>query len=87
MSLHIAAMKAISAAQANREFSTVLRRVRQGQSFVVTSHGRPVARIVPVAAGDVVARSATAALFERLVAGKVQTIGRWRRDELYEDEP
>ena len=79
--------KSISAAQANREFSSVLRRVRQGQSFVVTSHGRPVARIVPVAAGETVARSATAALFERLTSGKVQQIGRWSRDDLYEAEP
>ena len=77
--------KAISAAQANREFSAVLRRVRGGQSFVVTSHGRAVARIVPVAAGEAVARSATAALLDRLAAGRVQAIGRWKRDELYED--
>jgi len=78
--------KAISAAQANREFSAVLRRVRRGQSFVVTSHGRPVAKIVPVSAGDAVARSAATVLFARLTAGRVQSIGRWRRDELYERE-
>ena len=79
--------KAISAAQANREFSAVLRRVRRGQSFVVTSHGRPVAKIVPVSEGEAVGRSATAALFSRLEAGRAQSIGRWQRSELYEDEP
>lgn len=37
----------ISAAEANRSFSGLLRAVRQGQGFVVTAHGRPVARIAP----------------------------------------
>lgn len=78
--------RAISAAQANREFSALLRRVRQGQSFVVTSHGRPVARIVPATGADSVAQSARAALFKRLAAAKVKSIGAFNRDELYEDE-
>ena len=79
--------RTISAAQANRDFSAVIRRVRQGQSFVVTSHGRPVARIVPVAAGQAVARSAVSALFARLASAKAQRVSRWSRDDLYEDEP
>ena len=77
--------KAISAAQANREFSAVLRRVRRGQSFVVTSHGRPVAKIVPVSQERRSRDLQPAALFTRLAAGRVQSIGRWRREELYED--
>jgi len=40
--------KTVSAADANRRFSQLLREVRQGSSYVVTSHGRPVARIVPL---------------------------------------
>jgi prevent-host-death family protein len=32
--------KAVSAAAANRHFSRVLRTVRDGQSYAVTSHGR-----------------------------------------------
>ncbi len=39
----------VSAAEANREFSKLLRGVREGNSYVVTSHGRPVAKLVPVA--------------------------------------
>jgi prevent-host-death family protein len=35
----------ISAADANRRFSRILRNVRDGQTFVVTAHGKPVARI------------------------------------------
>ena len=39
--------KSISAADANRSFSQVLREVREGRTYIVTSHGKPVARIAP----------------------------------------
>lgn len=78
---------AISAADANRSFSEVLRRVRAGHSVVVTSHGRPVARIVPITArDDGAARGAQRSLLERLRAEPVVDVGRWTRDELYERE-
>jgi len=77
--------KAISAAEANREFSSVLRRVRSGHTYVVTSHGRPVASIVPFAASGRLTTTARATLFERLKAAPVLSVGRWTRDELYED--
>ncbi|MSO52311.1 MAG: type II toxin-antitoxin system prevent-host-death family antitoxin [Acidobacterium sp.] len=76
----------ISAATANRDFSTLLRKVRGGATFVVTSHGRPVARLVPVAAGAMLAGTAKKTLFQRLAAAPVLDAGRWTRDELYEDE-
>lgn len=77
--------KSISAAIANRDFSALLRKVRGGATFTVTSHGQPVARIVPIAAGAPVARSARKTLFDRLSAARPVTAGRWTRDELYED--
>jgi len=40
--------KPVSAADANRKFSKLLRTVREGHSYVVTSHGKAVAKIVPV---------------------------------------
>ena len=76
----------ISAADANRAFSRILRNVRDGRSYVVTSHGRPVARIVPISEDRGVAFSARAALFDRLERQPVINIGSWSRDELYEDE-
>ncbi len=79
--------KSISAASANREFSALLRKVRGGASFIVTSHGRPVARIVPVVAGAHVAGSARKTLLARLAATPAIEAGRWTRAELYEDEP
>jgi prevent-host-death family protein len=74
--------KAISAADANRKFSQLLREVREGKSYVVTSHGRPVARIAPVT--EQRNSKAKAVLLRRLRAQPVTDIGRWKRDELYD---
>lgn len=76
--------EAISAAEANRMFYRLLRGVRQGGSYVVTSHGRPVARLVP--AGEGVAGGARAALLARLEQQPAADAGRWTRDDLYEDD-
>jgi len=82
--------KAVSAADANRKFSLILRGVREGRSYVVTSHGRPVARIVPVergeGAGATVGARARSALLARLKRQPVANARRWTRDELYDDE-
>ncbi|HEY9085899.1 MAG TPA: type II toxin-antitoxin system prevent-host-death family antitoxin [Candidatus Tyrphobacter sp.] len=76
--------KSIAAAEANRRFSQVLRNVRQGRSYTVTSHGKPVARIVPVTGPDRVSARAKDALLAHLESLPVVDIGPWKRDELYE---
>ena len=77
---------AVSAADANRDFSKLLRRVRDGRSYVITNHGKPVAKISPVDAGDPVRSAARVSLLSRLRGQKAgPAIGRWTRDELYED--
>jgi prevent-host-death family protein len=76
---------AVSAADANRRFSEILRNVRDGRSVTVTSHGKPVARIVPFDRHDATSDGARAALLNRLRAESVVTVGPWSRDELYED--
>jgi len=76
--------KAVSAAAANRDFSKLLRAVRDGDSFVITSHGKPVAKIVPFGAEDRVRQAAKTALLAHLRAQPSINIGRWTRDELYE---
>lgn len=58
--------QAISAAEANRSFSRLLREVREGRSYVVTAHGKPVARIVPCNDVDSARIAARAALLQRL---------------------
>ena len=78
--------KAVSAADANRNFSKLLRHVREGKTFVVTSHGRAVAKIVPAVTDTRVARGARTALLKRLRAEPAVKIGRWTRDQLYEDQ-
>jgi len=78
--------EAVSAAEANRKFSFILRGVREGRSYVVTSHGRAVARIVPADEIANVEAGARAALLARLERQPVANVGRWSRDELYEDE-
>ncbi len=77
-------MEKVSAANANRRFSELLRIVRGGQSVVVTSHGKPVAKIAPVGT-DRVADVARAALFARLKKERPVKADRWKRDELYGD--
>jgi prevent-host-death family protein len=75
----------VSAAEANRRFSRILRDVREGRSYVVTSHGTPVARIVPAREDEALAASAREALLARLRAQPVVVLGRrWSRDELYD---
>ena len=41
-------MTTISAAEANRHFSQVLRQVARGETLIVTSRGKPMATIAPI---------------------------------------
>lgn len=79
-------MKTFSAAEANRQFSAVLREVAQGERVLVTSRGKPVATIEPVRqrGGAAQAGAAKRRLLEHLA--KVKASGRrgWSRDELYD---
>ncbi|MEX0852342.1 MAG: type II toxin-antitoxin system prevent-host-death family antitoxin [Bauldia sp.] len=76
----------VPAASANRTFSRLLRAVREGQSYLVTSHGKPVARIIPVDERTATAAGARATLLARLKRQRTVKAGRWTRDELYEAE-
>ncbi len=76
--------RAISAADANRKFSQLLREVREGQSYVVTSHGRAVARIAPVKEDPRTTVVARSSLLNRLRSERVVKVGRWKRDEPYD---
>jgi prevent-host-death family protein len=77
----------VSAADANRKFSQLLRGVREGRSYVITSHGEPVARLEPASWDRARRDAAFEVLMERLRRQPVIDIGPWTRDELYEDEP
>lgn len=76
---------ALSAADANRYFSKMLREVEAGRSCTITNHGRPVARLVPVRAQDRLRAAAKGALLARLRKQRASgPVGKWTRDELYE---
>jgi prevent-host-death family protein len=79
--------KVVSAADANRRFSELLRTVKKGRSVIVTSHGKPVAKITPIADDERAAEGARAALFARLRTERAVSVGRWSRAELYDDAP
>jgi prevent-host-death family protein len=78
--------KSVAAADANRHFSRILREVQDGDSFVVTARGRPVARIVPINDVEAKRRAAHAELMRRLGTQPVVNVPPWTREELYEDD-
>ena len=78
--------EAVSAAEAKRRFSLLLRRVREGHSYRVTSRGKPIARLIPVGKHDDVGAGAHAMLLSRLEGQPIVGPGRWSRDDLYEDD-
>ena len=73
--------RAISASEANQNFSKLLREVGRGETFVVMSRGRAVAKVVPVDAPD--AAQPVDELLSWLDALPRRDAGRWTRDDLY----
>jgi len=74
----------VTATEANREFSRLLRGVREGKSFTITSHGRAVATMGPPISQDDTRESARHKLLERLRSQPALNAGKWTRDELYD---
>jgi antitoxin (DNA-binding transcriptional repressor) of toxin-antitoxin stability system len=75
----------VSASEANRSFSLLLRQMAQGETFTVLSRGRPIATISPAQPSHGAQQAARATLLARL--GHQPASGesrRWRRDELYD---
>lgn len=80
--------ESISAADANRHFSQILRGVREeGATYIVTSHGKAVAKIVPIADenDNAIRERARKLLLERLGKQPAMNLPRFTRDELYDD--
>lgn len=76
-------MRNVSAADANRHFSRILRDVQAGETVTVTSRGTPVATIQPAGARSPDQGQAKQALLARL-KGQVASGASWTRDELYD---
>ena len=77
-------MKTISAADANRYFSSVLRDVATGEVVTVVSRGKPVAVISAAKKEDAIKFRAHKKLIERLRSQPSTGARNWTRDELYE---
>ncbi len=74
----------ITATEANQRFSEMLRDVADGESFTVTSRGKPVARITPARDSDEEIRRKQADLLEYLRAKKPFVVKPWKREDLYD---
>lgn len=77
-------MKTISAAEANRHFSSLLRDAATGAVITVLSRGKPVATIGPANTTQGSQKSARLQLLDRLRSQKPTGARNWTRDELYE---
>lgn len=77
-------MKTISAGEANRHFSSLLRDVATGEIITVLSRSRPVATLSSARADDGQRQMARLSLLARLRQQKVSGERDWTRDELYE---
>ncbi|MCY4098151.1 MAG: type II toxin-antitoxin system Phd/YefM family antitoxin [Rhodospirillales bacterium] len=58
-------METIGACEAKTHLSSLLDRVARGESLTITRHGKPVARLVPVAGDRALAKQAAARIEER----------------------
>lgn len=77
-------MKSISAGDANRHFSKLLRQVADGEVVTVLSRGKPVATISPMRSADGEREAARLNLFKRLRQQAPGGARNWTRDELHE---
>jgi prevent-host-death family protein len=79
-------MKTVSAAEANRSFSKLLGSVDKGEEFLITSRGRPVARLLPAvdASAALAKEEARKRLFDALNARPILNLPRVTRDEIYD---
>lgn len=77
--------KSVTAADANRHFSALLREVSRGARITVTSRGRPVATISePEQPADRVRMAAKRALLTRLRSRAASGARTWTRADLYD---
>ena len=74
----------VTATEANQRFSEILREVSAGESFTITSRGKPVAEIAPPKATRFPTKKELKALWEEMDRFPHIITGPWTRDELYE---
>ena len=78
-------MKTITAADANRRFSKLLREVSKGEEVTILSRGTPVAKITSVNSEVLKKNAMKSILLSRLKTQDVTRSRNWTRSELYDD--
>jgi prevent-host-death family protein len=82
--------KIVTAAEANRQFSSLMREVAEGETVIVTSHGKDMIKMVPITEESQTLaerRAARRELMDYLRSQPLRPGMKWTREELYEDEP
>ena len=78
-------MKTITAANANRGFSNLLKEVSKGDEIVILSRGKPVAKITSVDSAALNKSGMKNILLSRLKAQNATGSRNWTRRQLYDD--
>lgn len=76
--------RVVTATEANQRFSELLREVSAGESFTITSRGKPVAEITPPKPKKRATKEELQAMLARMDELPGIITGPWTRDELYE---
>lgn len=77
-------MKTVTASDANRRFSALLREVSKGEEVTILSRGRPVAKISPASSANSQKNRMKNLLLARLKTQDATGEQTWTRDELYD---
>jgi prevent-host-death family protein len=77
-------MRSVSAAEANRQFSRIMREAAAGETVVVTSRGKPVIEIRPVVTVPDEKQTAFTSLMKRLGSQTAHNLPRASRDDMYD---
>jgi len=78
-------MKTITASNANRGFSNLLREVSKGEEIMITSRGTPVAKVISVKSIVLQKNAMKKLLLSRLKTQIATGSRNWTRNELYDD--
>lgn len=77
-------MKTITASDANRRFSALLREVSKGEEVTILSRGRPVAKMISAHSARSQNNGMKRVLLARLKTQGVTGERNWTREELYD---
>ncbi len=78
-------MQTIGAFDAKTHFSALLERVEHGEAFLITRHGKVLARLIPVEADDKTTKALAAIEKIKCLREKIQ-VNSWEEWKTYRDE-